>query len=790
MRIITAFLLSLASLSLLAASDLPPLLLPQGVGVNIHFTRGHEPDLDLIAAAGFKFVRMDFGWGGSERKPGEYNWADYDELTANLEKRHLRPIYILDYSNGLYEDTITSRNPVNDKEQRDTASPQKPQSVAAFARWAAAAAQHYRGHSIVWEIWNEPNIGFWKPKPDVRQYTALALATCRAVREANPQATLIGPASSEFPWPFLESFLSSGVLEYLDAVSVHPYRSYQRGPETAAEDYLKLRGLIERYAPENRKHIPIVSGEWGYATHVKGVSLETQAAFIVRQQLANLLQGVPLSIWYDWKNDGQDPNNNEDNFGTVSNNLAFKPSYLAVQTLTRQLSGCRLARRLDTPSPDDFALLFVNDVGDQKLAVWTAGQPHPLSLELGLGSAGDIAAVDGQGQPVEVKVQEGNLVLALQAAPQYVTLKKPRHALAAAAAWNVSGFVPTLIEAGRPEGTRIPIQCGNPFDRTVQVKLTLESAAGSDQQTFRLEPKQRLTREFSFKPKRQSPESIEVKLRAEFQEQPPGGSWRILGQSSERRQFIVTYPMALRLAPVEKGVRLQILNSSHRRFEGTATINGRKFPVRCESNIPDLTVEAPATSGSISVELLEDSGRDAARPFTARFRRLSVPAMNTFLDGDAKVPARANLSETNAPGDQTQPFTQAWRLDYNFDAGWRFVRCVPAGSQPVVLEGKPQALGVWIWGDRSGNALRLRVTDTSGQTFQPAGPDLDWTGWRWVTFDLADLSKASHWAGANDGVVHGDLRLDTLLLVDGTRKKTGGTIYFAGATLIGSGAGE
>jgi hypothetical protein len=190
------------------------------------------------------------------------------------------------------------------------------------------------------------------------------------------------------------------------------------------------------------------------------------------------------------------------------------------------------------------------------------------------------------------------------------------------------------------------------------------------------------------------------------------------------------------------------------------------------------------------VELLEASGRDAARPFTTRFRRLSVPAMNTFLDGDAKVPARAGVIETNAPGDQTQPFTQAWRLDYNFDAGWRFVRCVPAGSKPVVLEGKPEALGVWVWGDRSGNALRLRVTDTSGQTFQPAGPDLDWTGWRWVTFDLADFSKASHWAGANDGVVHGDLRLDTLLLVDGTRKTTGGTIFFAGAALIWTAAGE
>ena len=57
------------------ASQIPELVLPAGVGVNIHFTRGHERDLDMIAAAGFKFIRMDFGWAGIERQKGEYNWS-------------------------------------------------------------------------------------------------------------------------------------------------------------------------------------------------------------------------------------------------------------------------------------------------------------------------------------------------------------------------------------------------------------------------------------------------------------------------------------------------------------------------------------------------------------------------------------------------------------------------------------------------------------------------------------------------------------------------------------------
>jgi len=427
-------LIMFSSLGLMAA-DLPPLVLPAGVGVNIHFTRGHERDLDLIAAAGFKFIRMDFHWDEIERKKGEYDWTAYDELTANLEKRDIRPIYILDYSNGLYEETGVAKDSHNGGDKPSVDSPQNPGSVDGFASWAAAAVKHFQGHRVVWEIWNEPNGGFWKPKPDAKQYTALALATCKAVRAADPQATIIAPGSSGFAWEFMETLFASGVIEDLDAVSVHPYRSYDQGPETAAGDYRKLRGLIERYAPLAKKSLPVISSEWGYATHTKGIPLEIQAAFIARQQLANLLQNVPISIWYDWKNDGTDPAYNENNFGTVTSDLTPKPSYIAVQTLTRQLSGFHIAHRLQSASEADFVLLLVNDTGEQKLAAWTATKPHTITFDAAT-PATNISAVDGQGQHLQIKNAAGStLSLDLQIAPQYLTLKTPSPKLAASPGW-------------------------------------------------------------------------------------------------------------------------------------------------------------------------------------------------------------------------------------------------------------------------------------------------------------------------------------------------------------------
>ena len=406
-------------------AQIPESVLPAGVGVNIHFVKGHERDLDLIAAAGFKFVRMDFTWAGIERKHGEYDWSGYDELTTNLEHRGLRAIYILDYSNPLYEEEVTSPNPISGQQHKTTASPQHPESVAAFAKWAGAAAKRFRGRNLIWEIWNEPNIHFWQPKPDVQQYIALAQATAKAVREGDPRAIIVGPVISGFDPTFMEKCLASGALEYLDAVSVHPYRDYKKPPESATADYAKLRELIERHAPAGRKNeIPILSGEWGYATHTKGLPLETQAAFAARQQLANLLNGVPLSIWYDWKNDGDDPNEREHNFGTVWPDLKPKPAYVAIQTMTRELNGYRIARRYDTGDANTFVLVLTNATEETRLAAWTLGGRQTVNLETSLTANRPVPVVTSEGERVEASLQDGRLLLELIPAPKYIALGK------------------------------------------------------------------------------------------------------------------------------------------------------------------------------------------------------------------------------------------------------------------------------------------------------------------------------------------------------------------------------
>lgn len=392
-------------------------------GVNIHFVKGHENDLDMIAAAGFKLIRMDFVWETIEKSKGIYDWTDYDQLTENLKRRGLRPIYILDYSNPLYEETVEFIHQDSGIKGQGTSAPEHAESRDAFVRWSTAAAEHFQGSDIIWEIWNEPNVRhFWKPEPDVQKYNALALATAKSIKETIPDATIIGPATSQIPFSFFKSFLSSGIIEFIDGVSVHPYRDYSKSPETAIDDYRKLRLLIDRYATTEKKRLPIISSEWGYASATEGISLEKQAEYIVRMQLSNLLYGIPLSIWYDWKNDGDDPDNFEHNCGTVTSGLNPKPAYHAIFTLNKQLEGYTLSRRISQENGNDFLLLFKDERGNSRICAWTTDKPHPVLLKEHLFNRESIIAVDGYGKPIRAVFKRNDLILELKGLPQYLDL--------------------------------------------------------------------------------------------------------------------------------------------------------------------------------------------------------------------------------------------------------------------------------------------------------------------------------------------------------------------------------
>lgn len=379
-------MLALVSSSLFPARAVergfPPPTIPDCLGVNIHFSGAPARDLDAIQGAGFRFVRMDVRWEKVESQKGVYDFKAYDELTDATAARGIRILYILCYGHKLYEEDWSVRT----QEGRE-----------AFARFAEAAARRYRNRGVIWELWNEPNYElFWKPKPSAAEYMELAKVVLPAIRRGDPGATCIAPGLSGFSLEYLEECFQRGLLGLVDAVSVHPYRWTKPDPQpdvfpsppeaamadpVASKDYKATRALIARHGPAR----PVICSEWGYASipdHLGGHDAVRQGRYLARMFLINLSEGVPLSIWYDWRDDGDDPTNNEHHFGTVARDYEPKPACKQMQRLVAALKGTRFEKRLPS-GPNDHILLFAGG-GKQMLAAWTGGPDHEAELAPGL----------------------------------------------------------------------------------------------------------------------------------------------------------------------------------------------------------------------------------------------------------------------------------------------------------------------------------------------------------------------------------------------------------------------
>jgi len=285
-------------------------------GTNIHWTSGAPGEAAMLARA-YKVARMDLGWASIEKAGacGTYDYSAYDALLAEMEENGVRPYWILDYNNdNCYPSPGSSCT---------TAA-----CIEGYGKFGAATVEHFKGRNIIFESVNEAN---GMGQDNASDITAMCAAAGPHFLQAGE--VFVGPTTAGIDFAYLNSTFEDGILAYLSGVSVHPYRSGP--PESAAAELRQLSAIIKQYVPAG---MPILSGEWGYTsalppcTYGNRVSQTDQGKFVPRMWFAALLGGASTMISYDWKDDGSDPTNCEDNFGSVvqsGSTFTPKPSYLA-----------------------------------------------------------------------------------------------------------------------------------------------------------------------------------------------------------------------------------------------------------------------------------------------------------------------------------------------------------------------------------------------------------------------------------------------------------------------------
>ena len=110
------------------------------LAVNCHNLAPPAGELEMIAAAGLKTIRMDLNWADFEVTRGVYSFDVTDKYVSALSSHGLRWIAIFGPRNPNYDNNTN----VHTKE-----------GIAAFARWAGAFAAQYKTQLQAGDIYCE-----------------------------------------------------------------------------------------------------------------------------------------------------------------------------------------------------------------------------------------------------------------------------------------------------------------------------------------------------------------------------------------------------------------------------------------------------------------------------------------------------------------------------------------------------------------------------------------------------------------------------------------------------------
>lgn len=350
--------------------------LADGFGMNVDLPR--EPGLPWTAHwwtrifdSGIKWVRTGqyensserTSWDWIEQTPGHYaTTPDLDEAIRSLVQNGVHIEIELQYSNPLYQGSPATRprrvilpppgiGPGDNPPNPVFNPPTSPEQIQAFLRYVRFMVRRYKGEVKYWELWNEPDIGYWQPLTKTpqelaakgRQYGRVLSQFADVVHETDPDAKVISGGTSSPNLVFAGAALKE-CTHKVDVVAYHTYPGFGSNhmPEEAdtLEHASDFRAAV-MHIPGMRNDVQFWNNEWNVSPLWKNSNESVQARYVPRFYLYDLAQRVKGFMWVLVPStDG-----NEDNlYGIINGKIpgadSFKPreAYRAFQ-VTSALFG-------------------------------------------------------------------------------------------------------------------------------------------------------------------------------------------------------------------------------------------------------------------------------------------------------------------------------------------------------------------------------------------------------------------------------------------------------------------
>jgi polysaccharide biosynthesis protein PslG len=289
-------------------------------------------ELDLYAASGVRWLRLDMPWSVIESTKGRFEWTRWDKVVSMSRARGINVLGILAYApswaTGQTDDKFPPNNPAD------------------YGAFAGAAASHFAGQVAAYEIWNEPNVSaFWRPAPSASGYVNLLKAAYPAIKAADPNATVLAGAlcpaydtgTTIMPTTFTAKLYSLGAKPFFDAVSVHPYSfpALPSDPSTYEWNTFYRVTMMRTTMVNNgdgAKRIWLTEFGAPTGTHADAVSEAEQAAEITDgfRFARSLGYTGPLFV-FSGRDRGTNIADREQNFGVVRYDWSEKPGMPALR---------------------------------------------------------------------------------------------------------------------------------------------------------------------------------------------------------------------------------------------------------------------------------------------------------------------------------------------------------------------------------------------------------------------------------------------------------------------------
>ncbi len=243
---------------------------------------------------GVESLRGDTDWLGVQPTPTEWHWERTDETIALLDCYGAQLQNLVAY--GGREWTKSEETLRLIKERGDEKVQWRyPPRLDAWRPWVRAQAQRYKGKIRYYEIWNEPDISFWKGTPE--QYLELLKASYEEIKAVDPDAIVMtGGFTSvnhrSHNGPLLELTLREG-QPYFDRLAYHRHGTFAALQAEVDDQLIPLR---QKFGVKEPLYFNETSMSRGYEREYdQAVEMPKRLAFVWSRGVSCVSASLPAT---------------------------------------------------------------------------------------------------------------------------------------------------------------------------------------------------------------------------------------------------------------------------------------------------------------------------------------------------------------------------------------------------------------------------------------------------------------------------------------------------------------